>query len=138
MVHNQLDIEQANKICQSTFVSHLGIEFFADGEHLAARMPITQNHLQPFGILHGGASLALAETLGSALSLAMVDPEKYSVVGINIQASHIGTATEGWVTAHCKPVHIGTKTHVMDIEITNQEAKKISVCRLTNMILEKG
>ena len=137
MTFNQLDIDRANKICQNTLVSHLGIEFFNDNGQLAARMPVSKNHLQPFGILHGGASLALAETLGSAFTVALVDPNLFSVVGMNIQANHIGSVSEGWIIARCKPVHLGKRTHVIDIEITSENNRNISICRLTNMLIPK-
>ncbi len=137
MINKHIDIDQINKICTNTLVSHLGINFYYENEKLLARMPVSQNHLQPMGILHGGASLALAETLGSAFSFLQIDLENYSVVGLNMQANHVGSISAGWVTAHCEPVHLGKRTHVVDIIISDEEGRKISVCRLTNMIIEK-
>ena len=136
-MQNKIDIDTINKICQNTFVSHLGIEFFEEENELFAKMPVSKNHLQPYGILHGGASLALAETIGSAYSIALIGQEKYSVLGMNMQANHVGTISEGWVTARCKPVHLGKRTHVVDIEIVDESGRKISLCRLTNMLIEK-
>ncbi len=131
-------ISELNKFCTNTLVEHLGIEFTEAGEDfLKARMPVDNRTKQPMGILHGGASLALAETVGSAASIGLVDPNQYHVVGMQMTANHIGQATSGWVNATATLVHKGTKTHVWDILIANEEGKKISVCRLTNMIIEK-
>ncbi|MCF8373576.1 MAG: hotdog fold thioesterase [Bacteroidales bacterium] len=138
MIDKHIDTHRMNKICKNSFVSHLGILFFSEKDELMAKMPVSPNHLQPFGILHGGASLALAETIGSAYSLVLLDDDKYSVVGMNMQANHVGSISEGFVIARCKPIHIGKKTHVIDIEIADESGRKISLCRLTNMIIEKG
>lgn len=136
MIHKHIDTDQMNKICENSFVSHLGILFFSEKDELMAKMPVSPNHLQPFGILHGGASLALAETIGSAYSLSILEEGKYTVVGMNMQANHVGSIPEGWVIARCKPVHLGKKTHVVDIEIADENGRKISLCRLTNMIID--
>lgn len=138
MIHKHIDTDRMNKICENTFVSYLGIHFYSENNELLAKMPVSPSHLQPFGILHGGASLALAETIGSAYSVAMLEQEKFTVVGMNMQANHVGQTSEGWVIARCKPVHLGKKTHVVDIEITDESGRNISLCRLTNMIIEKG
>lgn len=131
-------ISELNEFCKNTLVEHLGIEFTEAGEDfLKARMPVDNRTKQPMGILHGGASLALAETVGSAASIAIVDNQKYNVVGMQMTANHVGQATHGWVNATATLVHKGTRTHVWDILIINEEGKKISVCRLTNMIIEK-
>ncbi|MEA3445733.1 MAG: hotdog fold thioesterase [Bacteroidota bacterium] len=137
MIHKHIDSNQLNQFCKNSLVSHLGILFFTDENNLMARMPVSKNHLQPMGILHGGASLALAETLGSAYSYLLIDPEKFDIVGINMQANHVGSISEGWVIACCKPVHVGTKTHIIDIIISDENDRKISICRLTNMLIEK-
>lgn len=131
-------IHDLNKLCENSLIDHLGIEFTEAGEgYLKARMPVDNRTKQPMGILHGGASLALAETVGSAASIAMVDLSKYSVVGMQLTASHIGQASNGFVYALATLVHKGTRTHLWDVLITNDEGRKISACRLTNMILEK-
>jgi 1,4-dihydroxy-2-naphthoyl-CoA hydrolase len=131
-------IIELNEMCNNTLVDHLGIEFTEMGEdYLKAKMPVDQRTKQPMGILHGGASLALAETIGGAASIAMVDPSKYAVVGMQMTANHIGQAVNGYVYAHASLLHKGTRTHVWDILITDDEGKKISACRLTNMIIEK-
>src|SRR5262245_46434023 len=87
--------------------SHLGIEFVEVGpDYLKARMPVDQRTTQPFGILHGGASCTLAETVGSVASWMTIDPEKYRAVGLDINANHIRAVTEGFVVATCTPLHI--------------------------------
>lgn len=128
-----------NKLCKNTLVEHLGIEFTESGDnYLKAKMPVDNRTLQPMGILHGGASLALAETVGSAGSYAIVDREKFNVVGMQITANHIGSVSDGYVVAHATLVHKGTKTHIWDIEISTPDNRKISICRLTNMLIEKA
>lgn len=132
-------ISRLNQICTNTLVDHLGIEFTeGDGTYLKARMPVDQRTKQPIGILHGGASLALAETIGGAASMAMVDSSRYHVVGMQMTANHIGQATNGYVHAHATLLHKGTRTHVWDIIITDDDGKKVSACRLTNMLIEKS
>ena len=131
-------IDHLNHMCKGTLVEHLGIEFTESGENfLKARMPVDSRPKQPMGILHGGASLALAETVGSAASIGMVDMGKYHVVGMQMTANHIGQGTSGYVHALATLLHKGTRTHVWDILISDDSGKKISACRLTNMIIEK-
>ena len=137
MSKEKINIEALNQICGDSLIGHLKIEFDLEEGQLIARMPVSQQHLQPMGILHGGASLAMAESLGSAYSFMIIDQEKYDVVGINVQANHVATISHGQVTARCNPLHIGSRTHVIDIIISDEEGKKISVCRLTNMIKMK-
>nr|NQU89351.1 hotdog fold thioesterase [Bacteroidota bacterium] len=137
MKNQNIDINAINNFCKGTLISHLNIKFDLENGELIATMPVSANHLQPMGILHGGASSALAETLGGAYSFMIVDKEKYNIVGANMQASHVGSISSGRVIARCVPVHIGTSTHVIDIVICDEQDRKISVCRLTNMIIEK-
>lgn len=133
-----ITVKQLNEICHNTMVDFLGIEFTETGEDfLKAKMPVDQRTLQPMGILHGGASLALAETIGGAASYNLVDLTKYNVVGMQINANHIGSVSSGFVYAKATLVHKGTKTHVWDITITDETGRKISVSRITNMVIEK-
>ncbi len=133
-----ITVKQLNEICRNTMVDSLGIEFTETGEDfLKAKMPVDQRTLQPMGILHGGASLALAETIGGAASYNLVDLTKYNVVGMQINANHIGSVSSGFVYAKATLVHKGTKTHVWDITITDETGRKISVSRITNMVIEK-
>jgi 1,4-dihydroxy-2-naphthoyl-CoA hydrolase len=98
-------------------------------------MQITNNTKQSMGILHGGASAALAETLGSIASNLIVDYNKYVCVGLDINANHIRSVKDGFVYAEAKPIHIGKKTHVWGIEISNEEGKIVCISRLTMAVL---
>lgn len=116
----------------------LGIVYTDIGEDfIKATMPVNTKVHQPAGLLHGGASAALAESLGSAGSFILMRG-KADVVGIEINANHIRSKKEGMVTATAQLLHKGRKSHIWDIRITDEEDKLISVCRLTNMILPKS
>lgn len=133
-----ITVEQLNEICRNTLVSNLGMVFTRIGDDfLEAEMPVDARTMQPTGILHGGASLALAETLGGAASFNLVDLEKYNVVGMQISGNHVGTVSSGVVYARAELVHLGVKTHVWDVTIRDIKKRKISVSRITNMIVEK-
>ena len=97
-------------------------------------MPITNKVKQPFGLLHGGASAALAETIGSLGSALLVDNKKFLVVGLNLTANHLRSAREGYAIGKGKIIHRGRSTHIWDIIIENEEGKTLSDCRLTNFI----
>ncbi len=116
-----------------SITQHLGIEFIEAGEgYLVARMPVDHRTHQPFGILHGGASVVLAESLGSVASFIMLDnPDKQRAVGLEINANHIRSVRTGWVYGRCTPIHIGRTTHVWDIRITDENEKLVCVSRLT-------
>ena len=132
------DIKFLNEFCKSTLIEHLGIEFTEIGENfIVARMPVDYRTIQPMKILHGGASLALAETVGGAGSFLQIDASRFNVVGMQVNANHIGSPAEGYVYAHGTLLHKGTKTHVWDVIITDDNGIKISACRITNMIIEK-
>lgn len=119
-------------------VEHLGIEFLELGkDFISAKMPVDHRTHQPMGLLHGGASIALAETIGSVASSILVDIEKFNCVGLEINANHIKSIRKGFVTGKATPIHIGKKTHVWDIKITSEKNELISVCRLTVLVLEK-
>lgn len=122
---------------KNTIVQHIGIEFTEIGEDfLKARMPVDERTRQPFGILHGGASVTLAETMGSVASrLCEVDPKK-RCVGIEINANHIRPVYEGYVYGIVTPVNIGRKIHIWDIKITNEDGKLVCVSRLTVSIVD--
>ena len=121
-----------------TMGEHLGMEWVAIGDdHLKMKMPVDHRTIQPYGLLHGGASCALAETIGSLASHFVIDPEKYIVVGLEINANHVRSATKGYVMATCTPLHIGKTTHVWDIKIHDDREKLICISRLTVAILKK-
>jgi 1,4-dihydroxy-2-naphthoyl-CoA hydrolase len=115
-----------------TLLSTLGIEIVeATKERVVGRMPVGPTVHQPFGVLHGGASVALAETVASTGGWMQVDQEKERVVGIEINANHLRTKREGMLTAVATPVHIGRRTHVWDVRITDEEGKAVCVSRCT-------
>lgn len=117
---------------------HIGIVFSELGaDYLKATMPVDHRTKQPYGLLHGGASCVLAETLGSLASAMIIDPEKFICVGLEINANHIRSAKSGLVTGIAKPIHIGASTHVWDIQIYDEGEKLICVSRLTVAILKK-
>lgn len=120
-------------------MEQLGIEFLSwDNNELVLSMPVDKRTIQPMGILHGGASIALAETAGGAGSMILLKncPEKMAV-GLDIKANHIGTAKKGTVCAVARIRHEGKNTHVWDVEILNDKKEVISLCRVTNMIIDK-
>lgn len=120
---------------QDTAVERLGIEFLQIGpDVLRARMPVDGRTKQPAGILHGGASVLLAETLGSAAANLCL-PEGQQAVGLDINANHIRAVREGWVTGECRPVHIGRTTHVWQIEIRDEEQRMVCTSRITMAVL---
>jgi len=117
---------------------HIGIEFIEVGDDfLTARMPVDDRTKQPEGLLHGGASVVLAESLGSAASVLCMDQEKYFVVGLEINASHIRSVCEGFVTGTTKPIHLGRSTQVWEIKIYDDQNRLTCISRITNAILEK-
>jgi len=133
-----MTIEEINKICKNTFVDYMGIEFLDFGEnYVVARMPIDSNKLQPMGLLHGGVSLALAETVGSGGSLLLVDNNVYSVLGLQVTGNHIASISEGQLIARAEIIHKGQLTHIWDVRISTEDGKLISVARVTNVIIEK-
>ena len=128
-------IDRLNQLNKNTMMEPLGIEYLeAESGYLKARMPVNDNTKQPNGILHGGANLALAETVAGLGSAMMVDMEKYLIRGAQVSANHVGTANSGWVYAEGKIIHKGKNTHVWNIDIKNEDGKLLSTCRLTNFI----
>lgn len=104
---------------------------------MIASMPITERVLQPFKILHGGASVVLAESVGSIASNLIIDPDKFVGVGMEINANHLKSVTEGTVYAHCTALHIGKKSHVWDIRLKNDQDELFCISRLTVAIVDK-
>ncbi len=132
-----IDLQSLNEWHQNTMQQHIGIQFTEIGEdYIKATMPVDHRTMQPMGLLHGGASVALAESLGSVASVLCVDPEKQTVVGLEINANHIKTAKEGIVTGITKPIHLGRSTQVWEIRIYNEAEQLVCISRITNAILE--
>ena len=130
--------EDLNATSVQTMVEHLGIEFMEVGEdYIMATMPVDQRTVQPFGLLHGGASVTLAETLGSVASTLCVDPMQKMCVGLEINANHIRSARSGQVTGRATPVHLGSSTHVWNIEIRDEAERLVCVSRLTLAVLDR-
>jgi 1,4-dihydroxy-2-naphthoyl-CoA hydrolase len=132
------EIKDVNKMSQNTMMSHLDIKFTEMGDDfIKATMPVDHRTHQPMGLLHGGASAALAETLGSFASHLVVDSTKLDCVGLEINANHIRPKMEGVVTGIAKPIHLGSKTHIWEIRIEDERGKLICISRLTMAILPK-
>jgi len=116
----------------------LAMEWVAIGDDfIKMRMPVDHRTKQPYGLLHGGASTALAETVGSVASHYVIDNEKFICVGMEINANHVRSARGGYVTATCTPLHLGSSTHVWDIKIHDEQEKLVCISRLTVAILKK-
>ncbi len=124
--------DDLNAYAKNTMMEVLGIRFIATGEDfLEAEMPVDRRTHQPRGILHGGASVALAETLGSVGASLTIDLTKFRCVGLEINANHVRSVSEGKVVGRAEPVHLGRSTQIWDIKITNEENKLVCVSRLT-------
>lgn len=135
--HKDISIEKIAPIGNNTMSHFLNIEFVEIGDNfLTARMPVTDKTRQPYGLLHGGASAALAETIGSIASALTIDTTKQKCVGLEINANHLRGVREGYVYATASPLHIGKTTHVWDIRITNEDKQLVCVSRLTVAILQ--
>ena len=119
-------------------VEYVGIEFTKIGEdYLEARMPVDHRTKQPLGLLHGGASVVLAETLGSVAATLVIDIKEQYAVGLEINTNHIKSARNGFVTGRVNPIHIGKGTHVWGIEIKNEDDQLVAVSRITMAILNQ-
>lgn len=119
-------------------MEHVGIELIELGpDYLKGRMPVDHRTHQPMGLLHGGASAVLAETLGSFASSLCIDPEVETCLGLEINANHIGSASSGYVIGTARPIHVGRTTHVWDIRIESEAGKLVCVSRLTMAVLAR-
>ena len=128
----QPTVESINNMGDKSMGTHLGIEIVEIGDDfISARMPVNDKTTQPYGILHGGASCVLAETLGSIGGAFCVDMHTQIVVGLEINANHLRPAKSGYVTGTARPIHIGRTTHVWDIKITNEKGDLVCISRLT-------
>jgi len=133
-----VSVEDLKPLGKGTMTEHLGLEWVEIGkDFLKAKIPVDHRTIQPYGLLHGGASCVLAETIGSVASHLVIDPSEFYCVGIEINANHIRSAKDGFVYGTCSPLHIGSSTHVWDIRITNEEEKLICISRLTVAIMKK-
>ena len=130
-----ISLEACNQTSENTAVTHLGIEFTEIGDDfLRGRVPVDERTRQPFGLLHGGVSVVLAETLGS-IGAFYASPEGHRGVGLDINANHLRAATSGWVTGTARPVHLGRSTQVWQIDMVNDEGQLTCVSRITMAVL---
>ncbi len=132
-----LDLETINANNQNTAVANLGIEFTEIGDdYIKGRMPVDSRTVQPFGILHGGSSVLLAETLGSIAANYCLRKAGQRAVGLEINANHLRAAASGWVTGTARPIHIGGSTQVWEIRIENDEGRPSCISRITMAVID--
>lgn len=133
-----LTLESLNALSNSTMAERIGIEFTAIGsDSLEARMPVDQRTHQPLGLLHGGASVALAETLGSVGATCCVDMNRQYCVGLEINANHIRSVRSGFVKGITRPLHVGKKTQVWEIRIMDEQDQLVCISRITLAVLDR-
>ncbi|MFN3403627.1 MAG: hotdog fold thioesterase [Cytophagaceae bacterium] len=138
MINPQITPDHLNKLSKNTLVSHLGIECTEVGkDYLSGKMPVDDRTRQPMGLLHGGASVVLAETLGSIGSSCCIDLNTHFCVGLEINANHVKAVKEGFVYGKASLIHFGRKTHIWDIKIVNEMNELVCISRLTMAILPK-
>ena len=132
-----VSLDYARERGRGTMIEQLGIEVIEVGEdHLAARMPVDQRTRQPAGVLHGGASVALAETLASWAATFCVDPARHHCVGIEINANHLRPVTSGWVTGTARPISLGRRTQVWEVRIVDDNDKLVCISRCTMAVID--
>lgn len=132
------DLEDMKHRSQNTLVEHVGIEYIAVGDdHITATMPVDERTTQIYGILHGGASVVLAETLGSIGAIHCIDQERQYCVGLDINANHIRSVSAGIVTGTASPVHLGKSTQVWAIRITDENGRLVCISRITMAVLKR-
>ncbi len=133
-----LKLADLHPLGKQTMTEHLGVEWSDLGDDfIKARMPVDHRTIQPYGLLHGGASCVLAETLGSVASAMVVDHSRFLCVGLEINANHVRSAREGYVTGIVTPLHLGGSSHVWDIKIYDEKDKLICISRLTVAVIPR-
>lgn len=139
MINPSVTAEDLNTHTPPSMMTHLGIEYTDVGpDFISAKMPVDDRTRQPFGLLHGGASAALIETLGSVASSLCIDLSTHVPVGVEINANHLRSVQEGYVFGTAKAIHLGRRTHVWNATITDEAGKQVCVGRLTVMIVERN
>jgi 1,4-dihydroxy-2-naphthoyl-CoA hydrolase len=139
MFIRDLTPDKLNKLGEGSMSEHLGIEYLEVGaSHLKARMPVDNRTKQPFGYLHGGASVVLAEEIGSMAANMTIDGTKFFAFGLEINANHIKSVKDGFITGIATPLHIGKSTHVWEIKIYNEGDELTCVSRLTMAVVPKN
>lgn len=138
MINTSYSLQELNALGKGNMGEHIGISFTEITEQsLSAKMPVDHRTKQPFGLLHGGASVVLAETLGSVAAQCCVDTEKQFCVGLEINANHIKAVRNGYVYGTAQPLHIGKRTQVWEIRISNEAQQLVCVSRITMAIIDK-
>ncbi len=136
--HKPITLQELNKLHDNTMQRYIGIEFIEIGDdYLKARMPVNERTKQPHGLLHGGANVTLAESLGSMASVLCLNLEERTCVGLEINANHIRAVYDGYVYGITKPVHIGRSTMIWEIKIYDEQDRLTCISRITNAILDK-
>ena len=136
--NKEITLDALHPLGHKTMGELLGIEWTVIGEDsLQARMPVDHRTHQPYGLLHGGASCVLAETIGSVASAMVIDHAKFYCVGLEINANHLRSVREGYVTGTATPLHLGASTHVWDIRIKDEKDKLVCVSRLTVAVVQR-
>jgi 1,4-dihydroxy-2-naphthoyl-CoA hydrolase len=131
-------LQSIQRLSSGTLVEHLGIDFIEVGDNfLKAKMPVDHRTRQPMGLLHGGASVALAETLGSVAANCCIDTRVQACVGLEINANHLKSVREGFVIGTTRPIHIGKRTHVWETRIENEAGDLVCISRITMAIIDK-
>jgi 1,4-dihydroxy-2-naphthoyl-CoA hydrolase len=134
--HGRPDLDHANRMAADSAIGHSGIEFTEVGaDHLVARMPVDRRTLQPFGILHGGASVLLAESLVSCAATFVVPPGKMAV-GMEINANHLRPVTSGWVTGTARPISLGRRSQVWEVRIVDDSDRLVCISRCTLAVID--
>jgi 1,4-dihydroxy-2-naphthoyl-CoA hydrolase len=138
LFNSDITLESLNKMSANTMVEHLGIVFTGIGDnYIEATMPVDHRTHQPMGLLHGGASVVLAETLGSVAATCCVDPGQQYCVGLDINANHLKSIRSGVVKGRTTPIHIGKRTQVWEIRITNEQQELLCISRITLAVIDK-
>ena len=136
--NEEFELSDVNKFNKGCCVEHLDIRVTNFGDdYLVATMPVDERTRQPYGVLHGGASCVLAESVGSIASNLVLDSSKYYAAGLEINANHVRPVQSGLVTAKAKVVHLGKSTHIWDIRITDEKDKLVCISRLTMAVIKK-
>ena len=138
MFKRHLDLETIQAFSKNTLVEHLGIEFTEIGaDFISAKMPVDSRTVQPYRLLHGGASVVLAETLGSVAADACMDDPDKTCVGLEINANHLRAVRDGYVHGTARPIHIGRSTQVWEIKISDEAQRLVCISRITMAVVSK-
>ncbi|MEM6362612.1 MAG: hotdog fold thioesterase [Bacteroidota bacterium] len=138
MIPKEITIADLNALNKNTMMEHIGIEFTAIGhDFVEAKMPVDHRTHQPYGLLHGGASVVLAETLGSVAAHLAVTGQQKLTVGLEVNANHLKGIKKGFVFGKAQPLHVGRSTHVWEITITDEHQNKVCVSRITMAVIDK-